>query len=118
MCPECLMQNAAEWRGDVTARYSFVADRLVYNDAPLTGYLRCRHCSCAFVFQCRCVGQDRAWEWLLVPVTGVNAINEDALLVLDLATFARQNGCPLIKLTESAADSVRSFHGRHVPVSR
>jgi hypothetical protein len=100
------------WVGDISDRYSFVEERLIYYDAPLAGYLLCRECECAFVFQCQQQGHERAWLWRLVPVPATvrKEVDED-LLAIDLDRLASEQQCPVIEIVESHSSEGTTLRG-------
>jgi hypothetical protein len=105
-----MQDDPRRWRRDITTRYSFVEDRLIYNDAPIAGYLVCRECTSVFMFQRQQQGQASAWLWRLVLVPTVRSKEDDEdLLKIDLDQLARGQGCAVIELLESDSDGGRVF---------
>lgn len=112
MCPNCSVQDDP-WGGDISDRYSFVEDRLIYNDATLGGYLACRECGSFFFFQCRQQGERRAWLWQLLPVAAIGSEQDDEhLLKFDLHQSARERNCVLIEIIESDSGDGVTLRGR------
>jgi hypothetical protein len=103
------------WVGDISDRYSFVEDRLIYYDAPLAGYLLCRECASTFVFHCQQQGQMREWLWRLVPVPATVRKEEDEdLLTIDLDRLAGEQHCSVIEIVESHSAEGTTLRGsRH-----
>jgi hypothetical protein len=59
---------------DMSERFDFVEEALVYVDAPLEGLVRHKATGELFAFRCHPVIQHCVWCWVLLPVEGTAAV--------------------------------------------
>jgi len=62
---------------DITDRFDFVEQTLVYVDAPLEGHLRAKSGE-LFAFRCTSIVDGALWHWVLMPVDSIEVTAADA----------------------------------------
>lgn len=62
---------------DITDRFDFVEETLVYVDAPLEGHLRAKSGE-LFAFRCASIVDGALWHWVLIPVGSLGVTAADA----------------------------------------
>lgn len=68
-------ERLEEW-GDISEKFVFVDEHLVYVDSPLEGYLRDKRTGEIFAFRCTEIVPERVWHWVLLPAVSAGLMVE------------------------------------------